>query len=105
MSNANWEYIHSEIALNHTSWINTLSKENLIEVCTHYQILADDRCTVEHLRKSLNKYIKTIIGENNKTENKSNSPKKKHKREQHRKSNKTSENVVIRQRGNVQKRK
>lgn len=71
MPGVNWTFIKSEILSNHTSWIQTLSKENLLEVCTHYGISADDSHTVDSLRTTLNKCVKTVIQENTKTENKS----------------------------------
>ena len=61
MPSVNWQCITNELAENRTSWINALSKENLIEVCKHYQIAANDTWIVKQLRKALSKCVKAII--------------------------------------------
>lgn len=55
----NWTAIQAELEKGNSSWVNTLNKQQLLAVCEGVGILADDNFTVEHLRKVLQRFVKT----------------------------------------------
>lgn len=59
MSEINWEEINSNIQQGTTSWIQILNKKQVLEVFQKYSIPADETFTLEHLRKTLIRYVKT----------------------------------------------